>query len=199
MTHRETDLERITSLLGQCLGRIDEQAFRLQHLGDDEEDFDAAGVFEDAAARLQELIASLVATGERVEEAALNPIVQRAVEQIATEVGVPLVVRQRIAPDLPRIAATPGQVAFAVQRAIMLAVAQIEAGSDVEVTTRREGDNVLLEVEAICPAGVRHLRERSATLRAFVAEFHGSCQVDTDGHGRILIALELPVALVSDV
>ncbi len=198
MTQRETDLERITSLLGQCLGRIDEQAYRLQHQGEDDEDFAAAETFEEAAAALQELIGNLLHAGERVEDAAADPIVRRALDEIIGELGVPVVVRQRLATGLPRVACTPGQLAFAVQRALMLAVAQIEAGGEVVVETRRDGDNVLLEVESNCPAGVEHLGDRALTLRAFVAEFGGSCQVDTDGRGRILIALELPVALVSD-
>ncbi|MCA8965017.1 MAG: hypothetical protein H6838_03065 [Planctomycetes bacterium] len=198
MTQRETDLERITSLLGQCLGRIDEQAYRLQQLGDDDEDFAAAETFEEAAATLQELIGSLLHAGERVDDAAADPIVRRALDEIIGELGVPVVVRQRLATELPKVACTPGQLAFAVQRALMLAVAQIDAGGEVTVETRRDGDNVLLEIESTCPAGVQHLSERALTLRAFVAEFGGACQVDTDGRGRILIALELPVALVSD-
>ena len=35
MTSRDRDLDRITELLGQCLGRIDEHAYRLQEAGDD--------------------------------------------------------------------------------------------------------------------------------------------------------------------
>lgn len=198
MTHRETDLERITSLLGQCLGRIDEQAFRLQQEGEDETDFAAAETFEEAAATLQELIGSLVHAGERVENTSVDPVVRRAIDGIIAELGVPVIVRQRLATGLPKVACTPGQLAFSVQRAMMLAVAQIEAGSEVLVETRREGDSVLLEIESHCPAGVKHLGERALTLRAFVAEFSGSCQVDSDGRGRILVALELPVALVSD-
>lgn len=198
MSHRETDLERITSLLGQCLGRIDEQAFRLQNQGEDDEDFAAAETFEEAAATLQELISSLVQTRERVEDAHLDPIVRRCLDEILGELGVPIVLRQRLGQGLPKVACTPGQLAFAVQRALMLAVAQIEAGNELAVETRRDGDSVLLEVEANCPAGVKHLTERALTLRAFVAEFGGACQVDTDGRGKILIALELPLALVSD-
>lgn len=198
MTHRETDLERITSLLGQCLGRIDEQAYRLQNLREDDEDFAAAGTFEDAAATLQELIANLLQARERVDCAQVDPIVRRSLDEIIGELGVPIVMRHRLATGLPKVACTPGQLAFAVQRALMLAVAQIEVGCEVIVETRRDGDSVLFEVESNCPAGVKHLGDRALTLRAFVAEFGGACQIDTDGRGKILIALELPLALVSD-
>ena len=87
MTQRETDLERITSLLGQCLGRIDEQAYRLQQLGDDDEDFAAAETFEEAAATLQELIGSLLHAGERVDDAAADPIVRRALDDVVADVA----------------------------------------------------------------------------------------------------------------
>jgi hypothetical protein len=39
---RDRELDRLTTLLGQCLGRIDEQAYRLQHDDDDEQEVDTA-------------------------------------------------------------------------------------------------------------------------------------------------------------
>ena len=42
------------------------------------------------------------------------------------------------------------------------------------------------------------LGERTVTLREFVAGFGGSCTIDSDHRGVLLIAMELPVALVVD-
>ena len=60
---RDRELDRLTTLLGQCLGRIDEQAYRLQRVDDDAEDCaddGVADVLENEAARLQELVGSLL-------------------------------------------------------------------------------------------------------------------------------------------
>lgn len=198
MAHRETDLDRITTLLGQCLGRIDEQAFRLQQIDDDSEDFAAADVLEQEAAQLQELVGTLVEHPPQLEHADLNRIVDRAVRGCVAEVGVPIVVRQRFAPQLPAIACTPGQLAFAVQRALLLGLGRIEAGGEIVVTTRREGEAAVFELECQGHSRDRHLQERTATLSEFVSGFHGTCRISTDDRGTLLLALELPTSLAID-
>ncbi len=200
MAHRETDLDRITTLLGQCLGRIDEQAFRLQQTEDDSNDvdLDVAAVLENEAAQLQELVGSVIETNERLEQADLNRIVDRAVRECVAELGVPIVVRQRLAKDLPPIACGPGQLAFAVQRAVMLGLGRIDAGGEIIVTTRRDGDAAMFELECTGRGRDRHLRERTTTLCEFVAGFRGNCRIDADDRGALLLALELPTALSID-
>jgi signal transduction histidine kinase len=199
MTHRETDVDRLTSLLGQCLGRIDEQAYRVQQLGDECDDETAAQTFEEAAATLQELIGSLMsAESQQSPDAAVEPVLRRAIDQLIGELGVPIVVRQRIAGGLPKVACSPGQLAFALQRALMLAVTAMQAGAEVSIEARVDADQVLVEIESQCPGGIRDLSDRSRTLREFATELRGNCLCDTDGHGNILIALELPVALVTE-
>lgn len=198
MAHRETDLDRITTLLGQCLGRIDEQAFRLQQVEDEPTDLDVASILENEAAQLQELVGSVIESNERLEQADLNRIVDRAVRGCVAELGVPIVVRQRLANDLPPIACGPGQLAFAVQRAVMLGLGRIDAGGEIIVTTRRDGDAAMFELECTGHGRDRHLHERTTTLCEFVAGFRGNCRIDADDRGALLLALELPTSLAID-
>ena len=196
MTQRETDLDRITTLLGQCLGRIDEQAYRLQR-DEDGDDF-VGDVLEQEAAMLQELVGTLVEANARIEYSDLNRVVVQSVRDCVAELGVPVVVSQVLAPDLPRIACGPGQLAFAVQRAVMLALARADESGDIRVTTRREGEQVVFELESHGRGRDRHLHERTATLCEFVAGLDGHCRIDCDDQGSLLIALELPAALAID-
>ncbi|MDO8349014.1 MAG: hypothetical protein Q7T30_02170, partial [Planctomycetota bacterium] len=159
MTHRETDLDRITTLLGQCLGRIDEQAYRLQR-DEDGDDF-VGDVLEHEAATLQELVGTLVEADARVEHADLNRVVMQSVRDCVAELGVPVVVSQLLAPNLPLIACGPGQLAFAVQRAVMLALARADESGDIRVTTRRDCDQVVFELESHGRGRDRHLPERT--------------------------------------
>jgi len=197
MAHRETDLDRITTLLGQCLGRIDEQAYRLQDDADDDPDF-VGDVLENEAAMLQELVSTVVETDARVERADLNRVVQKSVRDCVAELGVPVVVSQRLAPELPEVACGPGQLAFAVQRAVMLALTRADEAGEIRVTTRRDGEQLVFELESLGQGRDRHLHERTTTLCEFVAGLHGHCRVDADAQGSLLIALELPQALAID-
>ncbi|MFO1076572.1 MAG: hypothetical protein U1E73_02475 [Planctomycetota bacterium] len=196
MSRRETELDRITSLLGRCLGRIDEQAYRLQHGIHDEDE--VSDVLEREAALLQELISTIAELPGRAEHADLNRTVEQAVRGCVAELETPIVVRQRLAAELPRIACTPGQLAYAVQRAVMLAIGSAEAGDVLIVATSAQGDGVLCEFEAQLAAGVAHAADRAATLTEFVAGFGGSCRIQSDTRGSLLIAFELPVALVAE-
>lgn len=191
MSQRETDLERITTLLGQCLGRIDEQAFRLQRSDDEPIEADE-DVLEQEAAILQELVGSLVESHTQLDQADLNRIVDRAVRDCIAELGVPVVVRQRLAPNLPPIACNPGQLAFAVQRAVMLGLSRLDPGGELVLTTRTDDDTVVFELECSGHQRDRHLAERATSLCEFVSGFHGSCKVDTDERGELLLVLELP-------
>ncbi|MCA8978305.1 MAG: hypothetical protein KDC98_26490 [Planctomycetes bacterium] len=196
MTHRETDLDRITTLLGQCLGRIDEQAYRLQQTEDEGEDYEACEVLETEAAMLQELISSVVYAAKRSEDSDLNRIVEHSLRGCVAELDIPVVVRSQLQPGLPRIACPAGQLAFAVQRALMLVLGSIRSGGEIAAGTRLEGDTVWLEIESPDAQGDSHFSERAATLSEFVTAFHGNCRIDSDGRGTCLVAMQLPVALV---
>jgi hypothetical protein len=197
----DPDLEELTLLLGQCLGRIDEQAFRLQATADGDSAVDEIGdALEDEAARLQLLIESLLESAGPAtdDQANLNRTVLRAIDSTLKELGFPLVVRQRLDDELPKVAWRPGQLAYAVQRALLLAVGHAGCGGEVRIGTRGEGGTVLLELEAHGCNQSRHLRERAVTLRDFVQEGRGTCRVEVDGHGVLLLVMELPAATALD-
>ena len=198
MNKREPDLDRITTLLGQCLGRIDEQAFRLQRMADEDEDFLAVDVLENEAATLQELVGTLMETVAVPDDADLNSVVEQTVQACLAEVDMPVVVRQRLAAALPRIACAPGQLAFAVQRSLMIGLGRLEPGDEILLATRRTEDGVVFEMESRGSGRDRHLQERTATLLEFVAGFQGRCSIEADDQGTLLLALELPTALAPD-
>ncbi|MCR9244478.1 MAG: hypothetical protein NXI31_05560 [bacterium] len=196
MTRRDLEIDRITTLLSQCLGRIDEQAFRLQQLGEGEEDFDAADVLDEETALLQSLVSSALMAPEPGDGCHLNAVVEQTVRNAVTGVGIPVVVRQNLADDLPRVAVGQGEVGHAVQRALMLVLSAAEAGDELAVTTRLDQDRALLEIEGPL-RDEEHLDHRRTTLGEFIAELGGKCHVAGDGHQNCLIAIELPPALVT--
>lgn len=193
----EPDLDQLTTLLGRCLGRIEEQAFRLQHDDDADDDPGIGDAFDDETAMLQDLMESLLATTTS-DHADLNATIERAVQSCLGEIDIPIVVRQRLAKDLPKVACTPGQLAFAVQRALMLGLGRLEPGDEVVLTTRRDDGAVLFELESCGTQDDRHLRDRTETLAEFVSGFQGNCRVQTRDERTLLLVLELPVAFVPD-
>jgi hypothetical protein len=193
---REPNLDHLTTLLGQCLGRIDERAFQIQQLGDDDQDDDLADVLENEAATLQELVGSLVDRCQTPEHCDLNRIVATAADACVQELGARIVVRQRLATDLPQIACTPSQLAYAVQRAMVIAAGRLDVGGELLVTTRRDDDGIVLELESRGGKRDRHLRQRAETLCEFVAGIKGNCRIDLDDRENLFVVLELPQTLV---
>ena len=191
---REPNLDHLTTLLGQCLGRIDERAFQIQQLGDEQDD-DLGDVLENEAATLQELVGSLV-DRQSPERCDLNRIVGAAIESCVQELGASIVVRQRLANDLPQIACTPSQLAYAVQRAMVIAAGRLEVGGELVVTTRADDDGLVLELESRGGKRDHHLRQRTETLCEFVAGMRGNCRIDHDAFGNLFVVVELPQALV---
>jgi hypothetical protein len=195
---REPNLDHLTTLLGQCLGRIDEQAYRLQQLGDDDEDCEASDVLENEAATLQELVGSLIEQAQTPDQSDLNRILQGSVASYLGELDIPIVVRLRLAPEPTPVGCGPGQLAFAIQRALVIACGRLEVGGELTVTTRKDGDQLVLELEAHGAARDRNLQERAQTLCDFVDSFRGHCRIDVDDRGNLLVALVLPEAVAID-
>jgi hypothetical protein len=195
---REPDIDRLTTLLGQCLGRIDEQAYRLQQVDDDETLEGADDVLEQEAATLQELIGSMLEQTQAPDQSDLNGVIAAAVSACLGELQRPIVVRQRLEPDLPPVACSPGQLSFAVQRSLVLCTGGLVAGDELWLTSRRDGEQVVLELECPSVANDRNLPARSQTLCEFVAAMRGNCRVDRDDRGSLLVVLELPAALAID-
>ena len=191
---RELDLAQLQNMLGKCLGRIDEHAFRLQEGGAALEQDSVADAIEDETGELQHIVDSIVeaAIAGSDERADLNAIVAHCVNAMLQEVWYPLVIRQRLGSQMPMVAGSTSMITHAVHRALALAASHAGSGGEVSVTTRTEGDEVLLELQ--CPAGAsgQSLEDRAMTLRAFVAQFQGRCEVSLDSTGGFWLALELP-------
>lgn len=194
---REPDIDRLTNLLGKCLGRIDEQAFRLQRQPNDDEQ-EIGDVLEHEAAQLQELVGTLLEQEQSREEANLNLLVSTSLTACVAELGVPIVVRQRLAPTLPLIACRPGQLAYAVQRALVIAAERLGAGDELLVATRQEHDQVVLEIESRGGECDQHLDQRAQTLCEFLAAMQGNCRVGHDEQANLLIVIELPQQVAVD-
>ena len=79
MASRDQDLDKLSALLGQCLGRIDEEAYRLQQDGDDV-DFDTADRLEEHTSELQGLIDSLMVVDMGSDETDVNSVVRKVAE-----------------------------------------------------------------------------------------------------------------------
>lgn len=195
---REPNLDQLTTLLGQCLGRIDESAYRLQLLGDDETDLDVHDVMEQEATTLQELVDSLLGGSESPAPCDVNRIVEQAVSACVAELGAPILVRERLGTNLPAIGCGASQFAYAVQRALVIAAGRLDAGGELAVTTRRDGDAVVFELESRGGRRDRHLQERALTLCEFVAAFRGNCHIDLDDRDNLLVVIELPQAMALD-
>ncbi|MBL8750173.1 MAG: hypothetical protein JNK78_13490 [Planctomycetes bacterium] len=194
----ERNLDRITTLLGQCLGRIEAHAADVQHMDEGATTFLTAEEIDNETAELQQLVGSLLDNVVQADDADLNHIVDQAVRSCIAAVDMPLVVRQRLAPGLPRVACNPGQLTFAVQRALGVGIGHLEPGGELAVVTRREGDTIVFEMESHGEESDSDLDARTATLLEFVADMKGTCRTDADERGTLLLAIELPVALAAD-
>lgn len=197
MRGSERNLDRISSLLGQCLGRIDEHAHRAQELDEPDAAFLTAEEIDHETAELQELVGSLLDNVVDRDRADLNHIVDQAVRSCIAAVEMPVVVRQRLGTDLPEVACSPGPLTFAVQRALGIGIGHLEPGGELTLVTRRDDDNVVFEMESRGESSDGNLGERTATLCDFVADLHGSCRAESDEHGTLLVAFELPAALAT--
>lgn len=193
----ERNLDRISALLGQCLGRIDAHAYRAQELDEPESAFLTAEEIDHETAELQELVGSLLDNVVAADDADLNHIVDQAVRSCIAAIEMPIVVRQRLCPDLPRVACSPGPLTFAVQRALGIGIGHLEPGGELTLVTRRECDAIVFEMESRGDVGDGNLRERTATLCEFVTGLHGSCRAEADEQGTLLLALELPTVLAT--
>lgn len=196
----DPDFHDLSYLLGHCLGRIDEEALRLI-AGVEGCDPDAiAIVLEDETSRLQDLLTSIVSGKgrEAIEQADLNHAVQSSVQALLQELPVPIVIRQRLQPELPPVLCAPGQLSCAVQRALVLASSHGGAGAEIELVTRAEDDGIVFELSCRQGATDPNLGERAVTLRAFVADIRGRCDVELDPTGTLLLAMSLPAALELD-
>ena len=196
MTSKDSDLGKLTSLMGQCLGRIDEEAFRLQEKGEDV-DFDTADRLEDETGMLHELVESMLDVEMNSDETNVNQIVARVAESCLQELTVPIVLRQTLTAESSMVVAPVAMVNVAVQRAMALAVNPLGPGDELRLTTRLDCGSVLFEIESLGSHPDSNAGDRVETLREFVEELGGTCQMRQDAEDLFLV-LELPQVMATD-
>lgn len=177
-------------MLRQCLGRIDEEAFRLQECDGEPVDFGEADRLEEATFELRDLVESLLVV-EATEEADVNEVVSSVASARLQEVSVPLVQRLRLSEGSARAAVSRSVLATAVDRALSMAVGAVRAGGQLNLSTRVERDAVVLEVECQGCDLEDGACERAETLRDFVEGFGGSCAVRCEQED-LFFVLEVP-------
>ena len=195
MTSPDPDLDELTALLGRCLGRIDEHAFRLQQHGEVGELFLAGDLLEHEADALQQLLGTLLAANARAN-VAVNAIVERVLQAWLTELGVPILVRQRLGSNLPAAGCTAPELTSAVQRALVLAADGLTPGGELGIATRAVDDAVVVEIDSRGDPYDDWQPVRAETLCEFVADIGGCCRIDSH-RGGLLVAIELPRALAA--
>lgn len=190
------DLDKLTSLLGQCLGRIDEEAFRMQEKGE-EVDFDTADRLEAETGTLQELVESMLVVEMDSDETDVNQVVARVAESCLQEVAVPIVMRQMLTTESAMVAAPAALVNVALQRALVLAVTPLGPGDELRLSTRVDSGSVLVEIESLGSQPDGNASDRSETLREFVEELGGTYQMRQNGQDLFLM-IELPQVMATD-
>lgn len=196
MASHESDLDKLTSMLSQCLGRLDAEAFKLQE-NDGQSDFDTGDRLDDETARLQELVDSLLVVEMGEDQADLNAIVARATADCLQEIAVPIVLRQSLTASQTIASASSSLVTVAVRRALGLAADRLAAGDELIVTTRVENEGLLFEIESRGSLPDTHATERAETLREFVDELGGICRVRCNEQD-LFVVLELPQVMATD-
>ena len=196
MARDDDELERISTMLRQCLGRIDEEAFRLQDSDGDEGDFGTADRIEGATEELQGLVESLLAV-EDPDEADVNKVVAERAAARLQKVSVPVIQRLRLADGDPVAAVSRATLANAVDRALAMAVTSIEPGGQLTLCTRGEDRAVVVELEVLGAGAQEGVSERAETLRDFVAGFGGTCAVRSE-RGDLFLVLEVPRVMASE-
>ncbi|MFN3243109.1 MAG: hypothetical protein ACE37K_16535 [Planctomycetota bacterium] len=197
MAHDDPDLEKLTAMLQQCLGRIDEEAYRLQDAAADTFDFGEVDRLDEVTADLQQLIDSLLVVDMGDDEADVNQVVERVADACLQRIEVPIVQRLELCPEAARVAVPTALVTVAVQRAMDLATDPLGPGDEIHLITRVEHDAVVFEVESHGSHPIEAADERAETLRDFVAGFGGGCTVRSEREDLFLV-LELPQVMATD-
>ena len=196
MASRDQDLDKLSSLLGQCLGRIDEEAYRLQQDGEDV-GFDTADRLEEHTSDLQDLIDSLLVVDLGSDTTDVNAVVKQVAESCLQEVNVPILLRQALTGESTVVAGQPGLVTVAVHRAMVLAVEPLMPGDELCLTTRTESGSVVLEIESHCQQPGARMGERGETLREFLEDLGGTFNMRSEQQDHYMV-IELPQGITTE-
>ena len=198
MTEQDPDLDELTTLLSRCLGRIDEQAGRIDQTTATDGGLLAADLLEHEAATLEQLLAAVLNAADKSDTTDVNAVVDRAVGDFVGELKVPIVLRQQLADQLPQVACPSALFAVAMHRALRIAGARIGAGDELAVATSLNDGLIVVEITGH-GNGVEGLTNgRAETLCEFVDGFGGLCRVDNKGEETLRVTLELPRTYATD-
>lgn len=196
MASSDPDVDQLTKLLSQCLGRIDAEANSVLQNGEDV-DFDTDNRLEGETNTFQELMDSMLAVEVESDETDLNNVVSRIAAACLQDIAVPIVFRQTLTSKSSIVPAPADLVTVVVQRAMVLTIAPLAPGDELHLTTRVENGWVLLEIESFGNHRDGNANERTQTLRQFVEELGGSCQVRCEADCLFLV-IQLPQVIATD-
>ena len=197
MATDDPNFDQLSSLLQECLGRIESETSQLAEDADERLDYGEIDRLDGATTDLQHLIDALVVVDVGSGEAEVNQIVERAAEASLQDIGVPIIQRLQLCHEATDVAAPRDLVTVAVQRALTLATSQLGPGDELNLSTRVEHRSVIFEVESRGSKRDQSTQYRSETLREFVLGFGGACMVHMEQDDMFLV-LELPQVLASD-
>jgi hypothetical protein len=197
MATDDPNFDQLSSLLQECLGRIESETSSLAEESEETLDYGEIDRLDGATSDLQHLIDALVVVDAGNEDAEVNQIVERAAEDSLQDIGVPVVQRMQLCCESTGVAAPRDLVTVAIQRALNLATSQLGPGDELNLTTRVEHRSVIFEVESRGSKRDQSTQYRSETLRDFVRGFGGGCMVHMEQDDMFLV-LELPQVLAQD-
>ena len=197
MAHDDSELEQLSYRLMRCLGRIDEEAFRLQTHDGEHFDFGEVERITYATDELVEAVDSLLVVAPVEAPTDVNAIVTGVTAECLDNLNVPVVQRHTLCDHGSEVSAPASMVRVAVRRAMSLAASSLVAGSELSVSTRNTQGAVLVEISALGCRLDDGLEDRVETLRAFLSDFGGGCTVFCEQDDLYLV-LELPQVMVTD-
>ena len=197
MAHDDSELEQLSYQLMRCLGRIDEEAFRLQTHDGEHFDFGEVERITYATDELVEAVDSLLVVAPVEGPTDVNMIVAAVTAECIDSLDVPIVQRQTLCDHGAEVSAPASMVRVAVRRALSLAASSLVAGSELSVGTRSSQGAVLVEISALGCRLDNGLEHRVETLRTFLSDFGGGCTVFCE-HDDLYLVLELPQVMVTD-
>lgn len=196
MAREDSELEHLSTMLRQCLSRIDAEAYRLQDPDGERLDCAGADLLEEATEELHGLVDSLL-SADPAAETDVNEVVSEVASARLQRLAVPVVQRLMLAKSPARAAVTRTDLGTAVDRALTLAVNWIQPGGQLTVSTRAEPGAVVIELESLGCNLEDSVSERAETLRDFVREFGGSCTVHSEQNDLFLV-LEVPRVIATE-
>ena len=199
MDKDDRDLDKLSDLLGEVLGRIDKNAGELVR-SDADDPAQMAEQLESDTERLHGLVDELVQAAldvDELERSNANIVVEKCLRDFLQVIDYPLVVRQTLSARTDLVACAPSQLTRGIQRALSLAASHAGHGGELSVRTTTKRQSVIVQLHS-SGHGTQHLTDRTQTLRAFIEELRGELHAKVDSHGALDLEMKLPLAVEVD-